>query len=1848
MNHIYPMVKGDQLCPLGFHPQVRWPTRCKRCFRDYKEHGNKRGLEDVTSSSPSISERFTSPANFDQPVRSWTSTQNLSSLANNEPQQVTTHRLTLPKRPASWASTPDLEQEKPDVTVNVKIPPRRRLTVHLDGIETVETVTIKPPKSPTKSVGPGPNELKMDSTPEIKAAEPPLVSITQSDSLAERVRKMQILKRQGSWEKEGSREREPEEEKSAEKKPEPRKRLVNAATDTVSKQKPADLPVKPPVTPSKPAEAPKATAEDTATPTVRRRRPTPAVTESPLASPKVLPKVAEAEKPRIRRRETTTSSSSSDDSSQGSPASLKKLEKTSNNANSSDIQFLMQVKDSAKTKPKKSVTDDTISNCTETTDTTLVDTREMQEELESLKRELESWKTRCERAERDKSDIMLRRISAMDTGTNRTAASEVLKLQQKVNEMKSEIEDLKDEKKILAAKVKEVECDLDARPSKSVEEMLRAKLEQAEALCEELMDENEDMKKEIRNMEAEMDEMHDNFREDQADEYSRLKRELEQTTKNCRILSFKLKKCDRRIEQLEGEKQALDGQGGTELLAKINKLEEELRVANEVARRLQIENEKGGETKRAPSLGNIGKSTSADSAGKVKRASLMRGGSQEDPVQLLRDLQDSIEREHDIREQLKYAEEEAETLRAKVSRIEDENESLVMQLKKMANKAKNSRKPSPNPPTRRGVLEPPVERDEGIDEEDPAELRLQLELNEQETVVLRRRLEELEKETSQSKQQIKVLEEKLESKTKELAAKPKATRPRSTDSALKDPLNDKKIQVMEDEINELRKKVIEKDRDLERLENELSLSKKPKLAAKSKDMNVTEQQNLDFKRQLQLVEQEASVLRSKTQKMEAENEKLNTEVKKLQLQVARAKASSNNKLNEIGSDPKTKETLEKLEKEKNELQAKLKTILEEATEKLPARTPKKYSESLTKLQLKKMLEELEEEIAENRAIIAKSGGDKIKTLEADKVKAENELKEAEKRYEAAQKEIRLLKSKTDTENVSTSKVRDELRTEKEKVLKLEKELEKEKKEKTKLDTKVTELETQIHALKKAADRSKAEHEKELNYLKSRSMTAEVPSKKMQELKDHVKELEEKLGAEQKRYETLQKKIEGLEEEHIIEKSHLITDKENLEFDLRNIRMKINELQANETLLKRENDDLNRRIHEQQKTMNTRSGREAQLSAMDAEKTRYKNLMEQAQHELETKNRENEMNREMLSQVRREADELRKRLEDFERIDKSHRTLGDHNSALEKEMKSLKQQLETAEIQSKSEVAATRLRYEQQANHLQTEMKTLQHQCERFKRDRDTFKQLLEGAQKTISDLKQNRKSIASISSSGDEDEKTKIAILEQQIGCLEDELSEARLETGKLRTELVSEKSNADVKISELTSKLNEYEEEKLLGSGRTRLSSTKTKLELSWQKEREEQQRLVQETATLARDLRQTLFEVERERDKERLESKRKIEQIRKMTEEELEDGRKKISELQSDLLELRDVHAKLRTANEKLRRDRDRYEKEALKRKLEHDGERKVGALLQTVDELVKIAPDIQIKTDKRSASSSSNNNLPIPSSRVSKSRTPSPQRQQKQVAFSDEQLDITNILARLAEASEELRRYQRIADEDKIRERARRSGMRRAASTEGDDKQSPIVGRRLGSGLNRNGSLQKKSLSLDQSMNKDQLIWKQDSVDDSMSSMQSIDSEFGESRFSDVSVASDLPRHRKKKRGLISKLRSKLSSGRGSDSEMSRHGSDSDLSLGGDIASSKKDLSKRISGIFKRSGSSSRGNSIEKTLPPSGSNNGNGVSQQRPISVPTGSATQLNEKHLSKSAKPPMPLSGSQTQLRKRVSK
>lgn len=328
-------------------------------------------------------------------------------------------------------------------------------------------------------------------------------------------------------------------------------------------------------------------------------------------------------------------------------------------ATSADVRFLMHVKSSS---PKRSQQPDDLSSiCTETTATTVIATanRMMEHDLgeaESLRQELDTMRQRCEKAERDKSDLMLRRLASMDTMPNKTAASEALKLQKQVNELNQLVEDLRDEKKKLASRVQ----DLTGKRSQADEGDARKKLDAAQRLVETLRREKEEAQREIKNMEQEMDEIQDNFREEQVDEFSHIKKDLDQTTKNCRILSFKLKKADRRIDQLEMERKEMGA--NVDLLGKMKRLEEQLKESRDQAQRLEMEKLEimKKKTSTTPHLGVIGKSTSAD--GRVARGSLIRSGSQEDPGQLQMDLCASMEREADLREQLKFAQEEVSLL----------------------------------------------------------------------------------------------------------------------------------------------------------------------------------------------------------------------------------------------------------------------------------------------------------------------------------------------------------------------------------------------------------------------------------------------------------------------------------------------------------------------------------------------------------------------------------------------------------------------------------------------------------------------------------------------------------------------------------------------------------------------------------------------------------------------------------------------------------------------------------------------------------------------------------------------------------------------------------------------------------------------------------------------------------------------------------------------------------------------------------------------------------------------------------------------------------------------------------
>merc|ERR1712025_872009 len=341
-----------------------------------------------------------------------------------------------------------------------------------------------------------------------------------------------------------------------------------------------------------------------------------------------------------------------------------------------------------------------------------------------------------------------------------------------------------------------------------------------------------------------------------------LKRELENSAKNCRVLQFKLKKTEKSLSdlqqdhtELEGKMKSSGGSSAVDNLNKVRQLEKDLEAKTAEISRLEAEI-KSSKPGSGPRKGGPG-------------PCLSRTGSVERNVedQLLKDLQDSIERENDLKEQLNMAEKEAAETRKKLSRLEDDNESLSGQVKRMATKNKGTRR-SPSPYNRNAVPEKDEVSENGEDLS-PAELKVQLEVSEQETEVLRKKVENLLTENLKITKEVKEITSKLNE-----AKKAPATRSYGMPARDDSSTNEKKIEELQTEVNTFRVKMIEKDRELERLDAQVKASK-----TSGKTLKRTGSQDEDLLKKLSVIEKEAEVLRTKTQQLESENENLKSSKK---------------------------------------------------------------------------------------------------------------------------------------------------------------------------------------------------------------------------------------------------------------------------------------------------------------------------------------------------------------------------------------------------------------------------------------------------------------------------------------------------------------------------------------------------------------------------------------------------------------------------------------------------------------------------------------------------------------------------------------------------------------------------------------------------------------------------------------------------------------------------------------------------------------------------------------------------------------------------------------------------------
>ncbi|KAM3729149.1 Microtubule cross-linking factor [Dirofilaria immitis] len=375
------------------------------------------------------------------------------------------------------------------------------------------------------------------------------------------------------------------------------------------------------------------------------------------------------------------------------------------------------------------------------------------EEVTKLKEERQKWTLRREKRQNSGDESLIEM------------------LEERLAEAESCIQDYRDENTVLKCELRELQEGEGLNDSRNeMNAKLAEKLKASESLCDELMEENESLKADIKDLQQEIEEMQDQYREEEIEEFRELQRELEQNAKNCRILQFKFRKSERMREELEVEKQHLEAKvkdlleassatsglqtAGKHLdMIRIRELESELRIAKEVSVRLHNELETA-EEKRYKLEDDVfymkDKIRELQTQNKWRearnRAELQAKKTSTDlSINLTnsdnsKEMQDILEREADLRDQLKFAEEDLRRTQLRLQDVENENEELLRKLTRL--------KTVKRPPMTRSFSE--------------GHAQIQLELAEHEMEHLSTKVERLEKKNIHLSK--KLMEMELDSK----------------------------------------------------------------------------------------------------------------------------------------------------------------------------------------------------------------------------------------------------------------------------------------------------------------------------------------------------------------------------------------------------------------------------------------------------------------------------------------------------------------------------------------------------------------------------------------------------------------------------------------------------------------------------------------------------------------------------------------------------------------------------------------------------------------------------------------------------------------------------------------------------------------------------------------------------------------------------------------------------------------------------------------------------------------------------------------------------------------------------
>merc|ERR1711981_1054125 len=841
---------------------------------------------------------------------------------------------------------------------------------------------------------------------------------------------------------------------------------------------------------------------------------------------------------------------------------------------------------------------------------------------------------------------------------------------------------------------------------------------------------------------------------------------------------------------------------------------------------------------------------------------------------------------------------------------------------------------------------------------------------------------------------------------------------------------DKKVAELQDEVNTFRVKLIEKDREVERLETQVKASK-----TNGKTLKRTGSQDEDLLKKLNVIEKEAEVLRKKTSELEAENDSLKSSKGGAgaaggQIKLAKEKAALEEKVK--GLETKAKEANKKIVELEESSKGNMKVNLEvdrlkrEKTGLESELTKLKDAASAEKRKVDKMERDLssvteKSEKAQRELIAAER---EKRRSDEDKTKAEAQVSRLETDLRSVTREKDRYKDECDTarqkNRENLTQTQEGMKAFKDQIDILKQELQDEKRagrdSKRQMDEKARLSETEMNGMRRELDRNEKEAAEKGNrvreleekisdmedkWAKSKrinqqrkdkidkleaqlesgtggkdSSLAEAESKiadlerqlANSSLSTETNKLKRDLEAANKEKKDQAKKRSYLEEELAVLKAKLTSEKNDMSSGFGNMKDDYNTIKSELSALRatyntksdewiKEKLDLERQVSDMENAIKSSAG-----NGWDAERNRFKSIIEDRDSQITNLKIEYDVSKSQLATARKESEDVKQKLQDYEKMNRYGKSAASTTSSQDKgEVDDLKKQLASEQKERKSDLNNTKMKYDSKIAIMTEEIHALKSQSSKYRRERETYKEMFEGVQKKLTE--KGGKLSQSDAAAELNTALSKINDMSYQLHVLEDELADAKMEAAKANANSTALKSNYEIQLSEQNSKINEMEEENLIDSGRARIAGTRTKMELAWQKERESQKKLINELNTMARDLKATLLEVEKERDRERLEAKRKLQGMKGAFDEEQDDTKKQITDLQYDLLELRDAHAKLRTTNEKLRRDKEKFERErdeyrymAKERSRTEEGEgKKVGRMLKDMEDFLGAVPQI-----------------------------------------------------------------------------------------------------------------------------------------------------------------------------------------------------------------------------------------------------------------------------------------------------